>query len=145
MPRKTAVRLWKYWKPTDSIFLLFLCVISGLTQVLGLDESTAVRELVPKYVFFAWSIILLLGAVIALLGNFMYHKNHLPKGLLVEVAGRWMLAPTTLAYAGAVYYYTHNLLNVILLLGFSFACFGRIGEVADKIADWKELAHYGDE
>jgi hypothetical protein len=136
-------RLWNRWRPSDSLFLLFLCVVSGLTQVLGIQESEAVTDIATVLVFTIWSYLLLLGSVVSITGLIMYKYNHRFKGLLIESAGRWMLAPVTLAYAFAVMYLSHNFLNVILLVGFSAACFGRIGEINDRIREWKALAHGG--
>lgn len=132
-------RWWRKWKPTDTLFLLAFCVVSALSQIF---QPPSIQALLPSWMIYFWSGILLIGALTSTVGHVWSKANPLSlKGLLVEVAGRWMLAPTTLAYASAVLYYSHALLNAIILVSFSLTCFSRIEDINDKVRAWEKVAN----
>lgn len=124
-------------KPADTIFLMFLCLLSGVTQLFGYSETPAVTTLVPEWAYYFWAVILFLGSGISLAGVLWEY----PKGLAIEIAGRWMLWPSCVAYAGASLFYDHRIMSALLLCAFAWTCYARIRDVNDRIKRWEALAN----
>ena len=122
--------------PPDTVFLMLLCLLSGLTQLLG---NATVENLVPASILQAWASLLLLGSLVTLAGIFIKAQ---PKGMLIEQAGRHMLWPASFAYAVAIWYYNHDRLSVFLVVAFGVTCVVRILYIRRLINEWKGiLAH----
>lgn len=136
MKRKQQVRLSKYYtRPSDTLFLMGLCFVTAITQLLGYKESPAVDSLVPDWGFALWAITLAAGSGLALLGLYWEY----PTGLHIELAGRWMLWPSCLAYGIASYAYDQRPLNTFLLLAFGFTCIRRIRAIRERVREWEEV------
>lgn len=121
------------FKPTDGIYLLLLCFLSGFAQLIG--PNKAVDNLVPNWLELMWAIVLITGSGICLIG-IMWSKQ--PKGILIELAGRWMLWPPTLAYAIAIIWYNHNLVGAIFVAGFGVTCIMRARFIERVIQRWND-------
>lgn len=86
------------WNP-DSVLLLALMAVTGFGSLLAGVEPESVTTLVPRWMAVAWGLTLATGAALTLLGVLWRTET---TGLLLEVAGRIALAPTTLAYVVAL-------------------------------------------
>lgn len=122
------------FRPPDTIYLLIIAILSGIAQFLG--RNKAVEQLVPLWIQIPWSIILVVGALVSLTGIFWTRQ---PKGVLIEEAGRWMLWPSSLAYAVAVLAYSRNTLSCLFIVGFSLICVIRILFIRRVLYRWVEF------
>lgn len=123
---------WIVRYPPDTLFLMGLCVLSGITQLLT-PQNLLVN--VPFYVSVAWSVLLTLGSATTLAGIFW--KN-LPVGSLIEGAGRSMLWPASFAY-GLVLIYDGDVRTAILTLAFGIICLFRALYIKKVYAEWRGL------
>lgn len=121
------------FKPSDSIFLLVLCFLSGFAQLLG--KNAALTDLLPTWVRIMWNVVLIAGSGTCLLGILWSRQ---PAGILIELAGRWMLWPPTLAYGVAVVWYNHNWLTAVFVWGFALTCILRARFIERVIQRWRE-------
>lgn len=122
--------------PPDTIFLLFLCVVSGLTQ---LTHPGYALPTLPLWVSYGWSILLTIGSVVALVGIFWRDR---PVGFLIEEAGRHMLWPACLAYALFLATFGKFGMSPILVVAFGVTCLFRALYLKRVYNDWRELMKY---
>ncbi len=84
----------------DELFLLFLCLISGITIVFGdAPAPGTIEAALPGWAATVWGIALLLGPLTTLIGIFWPHRLRKTDGLIVEQVGQMVTGVTAIFYA----------------------------------------------
>ena len=121
------------------VYLLFLCVLSGVRLLLGAPAAGSLEEALDHQIVFGWAALLTIGSGCALGG--MYWPGDVRTGLLVKRLGY-----TALTFAATIYaiviigtFGREAFLIGGILLGFAYACFHtwrrinqRIREILDQ-------------
>ena len=134
MPFSKQLGIVRY--PPDTLFLLFLCVVSGVAQLVSPGELLST---LPKWVSIGWSVILTTGSLTSLIGIFWKDR---PVGFQIEEAGRHMLWATCFAYALFLVGYGKFGMSPILVLAFGVTCLFRAIYLKKIYDDWQELMKY---
>lgn len=111
------------------VFLLLLCVVSGVASLLSLGGPDPLSLLLPGWLVLSWRVVLLVGSLAALLG--LARLNW-----LVVRVGYTLLGPAALAYGLALSPYlgsTSVKVSVASLVIFGLACLWRVGQVTAMI------------
>jgi hypothetical protein len=119
--------------PPDAIFLMFICVSSGLVQLITVDE---ILLRMPLWIFISWSVLLIAGAGTCLVGIVWPNP---PVGFLIEGAGRSMLWPASLAYALVLFRYEQDWYGGGLIVLFALVCYSRSLYVRFVYTEWMDL------
>lgn len=83
-----------------AVFILVLCVISGVPLIFNKIEPNSVEALLPTWGVIAWGFALVLGAMITLTG--MALQKRYKNGLLIEQFGNAAVGAASLIYALAL-------------------------------------------
>lgn len=135
----------------DTVFLLALCLFSGILQLLGGARSNSIATLLPFWLTASWAALLVIGAATTLAGVFWRYRI---TGLLLELAGRVCFAPAALIYGGAVIVVAgpSGILAAGPFVGFAASSLWRvrqihaaIGEVRDVLATMTWAQDHRDE
>lgn len=104
------------------VYLLGLCIISGLSNLLGEPTAGSVESTLRPEVQVTWSVILVLGGGASLVG--MYWQGDPRTGLLMKRFGYMSLAIAAAAYAGVLILLVGDQARFIggIVIGFAFAC-----------------------
>lgn len=118
----------------DTVFLIALCLVAGLSQVLSGTEPGTVDALVPTWMALTWGIALIVGATLILVGVFWPQQG---TGQLIELVGRSIYGPAALAYAVAIYAAADKGFMVAALgaapfVGFAVACLVRVWQIVRR-------------
>lgn len=118
----------------DTVFLLALCLFSGLLQLTSATRSSSIAALLPWWLTASWGVLLVVGAAVTLAGVFWRQRV---TGLLVEAAGRIMFAPAALIYAGAVVVAAGwgGLLAATPFIGFAVSSAWRIRQIMRAVGE----------
>jgi hypothetical protein len=119
--------------PPDTVFLMFICVSTGVVQLFIARE---VLTRMPLWIFIGWSILLILGGGTSLVGILWPNP---PVGFLIEGAGRSMLWPASLAYAFLLFRYDHDWYGGGLVVIFALVCYSRSLYVRFVYTEWQSL------
>jgi hypothetical protein len=94
MLRYYAKNRWEYFLslPSDSVFLMLLCLSSGTVQLSNLPLSAVVDDLVGPLLEFVWALTLVAGSALTIWGLL----KRPPGGFDIEAGGRWMLGGSSL-------------------------------------------------
>lgn len=121
------------------VYLLCLCVLSGVTLLLGEPAAGTLEAALDRQIVLGWASLLTLGAGSALAG--MFWPGDVRTGLLVKRLGYVALTFAATIYALVIIstFQREALLIGGILLGFAYACFHtwrrvnqRIREILDK-------------
>lgn len=121
------------------VYLLLLCVLSGVTLLLGEPAAGSLEAALNHQVILGWAVLLTLGAGAALAG--MFWPGDVRTGLLVKRLGYTALTFAATIYALVIFatFQREAFLIGGILLGFAYACFHtwrrvnhRIREILDK-------------
>lgn len=85
-------------------YLLALCVVSAVPQILGRRTATSIEALLPHWIATVWLYLLAVGALVALVGSRM-PKSRYASALVIEQLGLYMVATPALIYAAAIVLY----------------------------------------
>lgn len=85
-------------------YLLSLCVVSVVPQILGRRTATSIEALLPHWIAAAWLYALATGALVALIGSRM-PRRHYASALVVEQLGLFIVAGPAFVYALAIMLY----------------------------------------
>jgi hypothetical protein len=102
-------------RPIES-FVALLCIVAGLTQLLGVGEQQSVAETLPPLLVKVWSLWLLIGGVIVLISEWRSDRRTERAGLLLLGATAFVYSMCAIAFLGVAAIYT-----VCITLAFSFA------------------------
>ena len=111
--------------PADprAVFILALSVFSGATTLALGAAPDSLHAVLPSWAVTAWSVTLLLGSIVTLVGMAFQTLN----GIIIEQIGSVMVGVTTVFYAGIALKYTGadagQSLGIILAWG--VACLAR--------------------
>jgi hypothetical protein len=124
MLRYYAKNRWEYFVslPSDSLFLMFLCITSGAVQLTNYVYSPVVEALVPLWVEIPWLLMLLFGSLITMIGLI----KRPPGGFNLETPGRYWLGAASVCYGIAVFASTGPTAAALFTFGFGLSCFHRI-------------------
>lgn len=115
------------------LFLLALCIVSGLPTLLGANPGPAsIEALLPELMVRVWSFMLVVGAAISLIGAAL--KNRV-NGILVEQVGLVMVGVAAVFYAFGIFIvigFQVGAISASIILGFGAACLYR----------WYQLQRY---
>ena len=105
-----------------AIFLLCLCLLSGLLMLGGVTTAKSVEAALPAVVARVWGTMLSFGSASTLVG--MYWQGSIQAGLLAKRVGMFSLTVASLIYAIIIIvaFGLAGLLSSGIILGFSFAC-----------------------
>ena len=85
------------------VFLLTLCVISGISITFGAPAPGSITEALPRWQVTAWALSLGLGALSILIGLILQPADkHLVTGVLLEQVGVASLGCAAILYSAAV-------------------------------------------
>lgn len=115
--------------PADprAVFVLMLCVVSGVPLVFANATPGSIESQLDKFWVVVWGILLTLGALTTLIGTFKMDVD----GIILEQVGSVAVGGATLIYAGAILA-TVGLAGSVpagITLGFGLACFWRWGQL----------------
>lgn len=116
------------------VYLLFLCVVSGLPILLGLapDQESAITQL-PEWQERAWGASLVIGATLGLAGSY-FPVRFYASALTIERIGLIFCGSAGLVYAGIVAATANNdLLTAAVILGFGIASVRRARDLGTVI------------
>jgi hypothetical protein len=83
----------------DELFLLFLCLVSGITIVFGdVPPPDSIEAALPRWAAIAWGIGLLLGPLTTLIGIFWPQRFKQTDGLIVEQVGQMVTGVIAIFY-----------------------------------------------
>lgn len=134
MPFSKQLGIVRY--PPDTLFLLFLCVVSGITQLLNPGDALPT---LPNWLSISWSVTLTFGSVTSLVGIFWKDR---PVGFLIEESGRHMLWPACFAYALFLATFGKFGMSPVLVVAFGVTCLFRALYLKRVYNDWRELMKY---
>jgi len=122
----------------DAVFLLSLCLFSGVLQLSPAARSSSISDLLPFWLTAAWGVLLVVGATVTLTGVFWRNRV---TGLLLEAAGRVMFAPAALIYGGAVIAAAgwSGVLAAAPFFGFAASSGWRIRQILTAIREVREV------
>lgn len=105
-----------------AVYLLALCLVSGIVTASGLAASKAIDEQMPHLVDNVWGGMLTFGSGATLLG--MFWPGLVNTGLLLKRVGTFSLAVASFIYATVIVLAAgrYGLFNAGLILGFGLAC-----------------------
>lgn len=121
----------------DTVFLLALCLFSGLLQLSG-APSNSIATLLPTWLTASWAALLIVGAATTLAGVFWRNRV---TGLLLELAGRVCFAPAALIYSGAVIVVTGitGVLAAAPFLGFAASSLWRVTQIHASVVELRSI------
>lgn len=120
-------------------YLLALCVVTGIPQLLGQDTSQSVEEVTPAVVSYGWALALVVGSAAALAGSYWPWRSY-ATALTLERAGLAVTGYAALIYAAAIVGTTGISRGVAagIILAFGASCLRRsrdIGHVFRRAID----------
>jgi hypothetical protein len=115
------------------VFLLALCVMSGLGLLFGEPAAGSLEAALDHQVVVGWAILLTLGSTSALLG--MFWQGDVRTGLVAKRLGYAALTFASLIYAIVIIGTFGREATLIggILLGFAYACFHTWRRVNQRI------------
>jgi hypothetical protein len=112
------------------VFILSLCVISGVPIVIGLKPPPgSLQEFVPPLILEVWGFCLVIGALMGLIGAAWRDRGN---GLIVEQLGLTLVGLACCFYAVILGYYTLDrggLFSAAITLGFGLSCLVRAWQI----------------
>jgi hypothetical protein len=115
--------------PADprAVFILVMCVVSGVPLVQGHATPGSVNSQLNPYQVVVWGALLVFGALVTLIGTF----NQRVTGIILEQIGSVAVGFACLIYAAAIAAQIGVLGTVpaLIVLGFGLACFWRWGQL----------------
>ena len=115
--------------PADprAVFILTLCVFSGIPLVLGHATPGTINSQLDKYQVVTWGVLLVLGAACTLIGTFNMSVN----GIIVEQVGSIAVGGACLIYAAAIQAQIGlgGTVPALFVFGFGVACLWRWGQL----------------
>lgn len=115
--------------PADprAVFVLFLCVFSGIPLALGHATPGTINEQLKNYQVVIWGLLLVLGASCTLLGTFNQSVN----GIITEQVGSIAVGGACIIYASAIWGQLGAVGTVPALIvgAFGAACWWRWGQL----------------
>jgi hypothetical protein len=120
------------------VFLLLLCFVSGLTQILGAEAPDSLEQNLPSGVVTAWGWMLITGSFSALIGSF-WSRNSYATGLTIERVGLFATGVSAVIYG--IFVLSLGLNGAVaggITIGFGFACLLRarhIGKIFKRALD----------
>lgn len=133
-------------KHPDTVFLLSLCLLAGLGQLLTGDRPSTVTEAVPPWVGTMWGAFLTLGAIICVVAAFW--RGTMRDGLMVELLGRLVFAPPALAYGGLIAATTPGTIGwaaAAPYLGFAASSLWRVGQIVAELGGIRNVLRVMDD
>jgi hypothetical protein len=122
------------------VFLLSLCLLAGLGQLLTGDRPGSVEASVPEWMATMWGFILTVGAISTLAGVFWRGTNR--DGQMVEALGRLTFSPPALAYAAVIAATqpgTMGWLAAAPFVGFAASSLWRVAQIAREIGGLRSI------
>ena len=128
------------------VFLLILCVISGLTVAFGAPAPGSIEETLPRWGALAWGAALGLGALSTLIGLALQpFDRHLVSGVLFEQVGVASLGSAAILYSAAVAAVAGwtGAFPAFITFGFGVACLYRYYTLQRGIRRSRKIATEG--
>jgi hypothetical protein len=99
------------------LLLSVMCLLSGITYVLGNTPSSAIDRFLPEYFVKSWGLCLCIGSILLLTGI-------LKTNPLLQRAGLSLLSPTSIVYAIVLIAYVGkaSIFSASIITAFSLAC-----------------------
>lgn len=94
MPYRTDPRL--SGRHPFEIYMLALAAVTGIPSLFGAPEPGSIEAALPSWAVFAWSLVLSLGSVLALLGISLKRRD---TGLILEQLGLAFVGAASIIYA----------------------------------------------
>ena len=125
------------------IYLLTLCVITGLPVVLGIATPASIEESLPEWLVFLWSLCLLIGSAVALIG--VYWPRSLATALTTERIGLALVGTAALVYGPFVWFRLglDGLLAGAIIMAFGGSCIKRARDLGYIIQTATHTARNG--
>lgn len=121
------------------IWVLGLCVLAGVPLLFGGAKPGTIASLLPEEWQLVWSIFLVGGALLALIGIFLPQRA---TGLILEQIGMVPTAIAAFVYAFVVLYTVHwtGVIPAAVVTGFGIACARRWFRIQGVITKAEMLA-----
>lgn len=115
--------------PADprAVFVLTLCVVSGVPLVFADATPGSIAAQLPRLMVVVWGAMLALGALTTLVGTLKMDVN----GIILEQIGSVSVGGASLIYAGAIFTQIHWVGSVpaAIITGWGLSCFWRWGQL----------------
>lgn len=128
--------------PADprAVFILMMCVVSGIPLLLGRATPGSINDQLDKPQVITWGVLLVLGASTTLVGMFRQSVN----GVILEQVGSVAVGGACWIYAGAIWAQVGEGGTVPggIIFGLGSACFWRWGQLQTYLRDAERLAQH---
>ena len=118
--------------PADprAVFVLALCVASGIPLVFGATDSESLEQVLPVWAVSVWGVLLVVGAVASLAGM----ARQTDMGIIVEQVGSVIVGAATAYYSAAMIVASGTFPpSIAIVLAWGLSCFWRWGQLQSLI------------
>lgn len=128
----------RYPPDPRALFVLSLCVVSGLPLVLGISKPGSVESLIPSWAVVVWGALLTGGAVTSLAGMVKQTVG----GIIAEQIGSVAVGSATIFYSTAILLSTgwQGVLPAGIILGWGLSCMWRWVQLASLLSSAQHQA-----
>lgn len=133
-------------KHPDTVFLLSLCLLAGIGQLITGDQPASVTETVAPWVGTMWGAFLTMGAITSVAGVFW--RGTVRDGQMIELIGRMMFAPPALAYGLLIAATTSGTIGwaaAAPYLGFAASSLWRVGQIVRELGGIRHVLRVMDD
>jgi hypothetical protein len=128
----------------SQVFLLLLCVVSGIPKLFGVTTAGSVEASLPGWLAVAWGGVLFGGSAAALVGS--YWRGELVTALTVERAGLALVGAAAVMFAIVVVFAGgwQRLLQAVIIAGFGGTCLRRAFDIGQVMKTAIRIVKNGD-
>lgn len=121
------------------LMLLGLCLLAGLSNVVGGDTPNSVEEVMPGWLVIAWNLALIAAGAVGIVGNCW--PGQLGTALLIRIAGQLLASGPAAAYALAALGYagTTATFPAGIIGAFAVACLWTAKWLSDDVRTIREV------
>lgn len=126
------------------VYILGLCVVSGVPVVAGLATPSSLERALPPWLVFTWSLFLLVGAAVALIG--VYWPRSVLTALTTERIGLALVGVAAYIYGPLLFVRLSwpGLLAAVIIVAFGGSCIRRardIGRIIQTAIQMVRMEH----
>ncbi len=117
-----------HYNDPRAVFILLLCIVSGMPLVFGVVQPGSFEELLPAWIIRLWGVSLVIGCLVTLIGM-SWQKSLV--GLLMEQVGSVAVGSVSLFYATAVLIVAQKdgLTAAGFIVAWAISCFYRYWQI----------------
>jgi hypothetical protein len=138
LPRPAA----RYPADPRTVFLLGLCVASGVPLLFGNVAPGSIAALLDEPLVIGWGVMLTVGAIVSLVG--IYRRTVL--GVILEQVGSVAVGGASMLYAAAILLQVgaRGVFSAAIITGWGLSCFWRWGQLQALLNTAQVVADHHD-